>query len=78
MEEFPASKVTYNLQPDLLGSFPADVCPDITGQFGCGHRVKFSPSVGVCVCGGGGGGGLGAKFTPTVGERGKRLVTNSK
>ena len=52
MEEFRASKVTYNLQPDLLGSFPADVCPDITGQFGCGHRAQFSPSVGVCVKGG--------------------------
>ena len=38
MEEFPASKV--HLQPDLLGSFPADVCPDIAGQFGCGHRGK--------------------------------------
>ena len=52
MEEFRASKVTYNLQPDLLGSFPGDVCPDITVQFGCGHRAKFSPSVGVCVKGG--------------------------
>ena len=31
MEEFPASKVhLYNLQPDLLGNFPADACPDIT------------------------------------------------
>ena len=38
MEELPASKV--HLQPDLLGSFPADVCPDIAGQFGCGHRGK--------------------------------------
>ena len=54
MEEFRASKVTYNLQPDLLGSFPGDVCPDITVQFGCGHRAKFSPSVGVCVKGEGG------------------------
>ena len=43
MEEFPASKV--RLQPDLLGSFPADVCPDITAQFGCGHRAKFSPYI---------------------------------
>ena len=33
------------LQPDLLESFPADVIPDITGQFGCRHRAKFSPSV---------------------------------
>ena len=38
IEEFPASKV--HLQPDLLGSFPADVCPDIAGKFGCGHRGK--------------------------------------
>ena len=34
------TRCTYNLQPDLLGSFPAD----IIGQFGCGHRAKFSPS----------------------------------
>ena len=34
MKRFPASKV--HLQPDLLGSFPADV----------GHRAKFSPSGG--------------------------------
>ena len=70
MEEFPASKVTYNLQPDLLGSFPADVCPDITGQFGCGHRAKFSPSVGVCVCvwGGGGGGARGEIHPYSRGE----------
>ena len=30
MEEFSASKETYNLQPDLLWSFPANVSPDIT------------------------------------------------
>ena len=41
-EEFPASKV--HLQPDLLGSFPADVCPDINGQFGSGQTAEFSPS----------------------------------
>ena len=43
MEEFPASKV--HLQPTtwLTRSFPADVCPDITGQFWCGHRAKFTP-----------------------------------
>ena len=29
MDEFP---------PDLLESFPADVCPDITDQFGCGQE----------------------------------------
>ena len=46
LEEFPASKVHMQpVQPDLLGGFPADVCPHITGQFRCGHR-------------GGGGGGL--------------------
>ena len=44
MEEFPARKV--HLQPDLLERFTADVCPDITDQFGCGHREKFGPSVG--------------------------------
>ena len=54
MEEFPASKV--HLQPDLLGSFPAIVCPDLSGQFGCDHRAKVRPSV---VVGGGGGGGGG-------------------
>ena len=36
--EFQPAGCIYNLQPDLLGSFPAEVCPDITGQFGCGHR----------------------------------------
>ena len=41
MKRFPASK--GHLQPDLLGSFPADV----------GHRAKFSPS------GGGGRGLIG-------------------
>ena len=46
MKEFQASKVTYNLQPDLLGSLPPDVCPDLTGQFGCGqgHINVFSKS----------------------------------
>ena len=34
-------RCTYNLQPDLLGSFPADVYPDITGQFGSGHNPSF-------------------------------------
>ena len=46
MEELPASKVHIQpVQPDLLGGFPADVCPHITGQFRCGHS-------------GGGGGGV--------------------
>ena len=36
----------YNLQPDLRERFSADVCPDINGQFGCGHRAIFRPSVG--------------------------------
>ena len=39
------ARCTYNLQPDLLGSFLADVCSNITGQSGCGHRAKFSSSV---------------------------------
>ena len=72
------------LQPDLLGRFPADVCLDITGQFGFAHRAKFSSSVAV-----GGGGSIGpigccqsAKFIPTVrggggGERGFWQIANS-
>ena len=32
MEMFPASKV--HLRPDLMGSFPEELCPDIIGQFG--------------------------------------------
>ena len=28
------ARCTYNQKPDLLGSFPEDVCPDITGQLG--------------------------------------------
>ena len=36
MKSLQPARCTYNLQPDLLGSFPADVCPDITGQFGWG------------------------------------------
>ena len=85
--EFPASKV--HLQPTtwLTGKFPIRrICPDITGQFGCGHREKFSPSVGV-----GGGGSIGnwvwpkCEIHPTVrgvgggveGERGFRQIANS-
>ena len=43
MEEFPASKV--HLQPAtwLTRKSPADVYPDITGQFACGHRVENQP-----------------------------------
>ena len=38
MEEFLANKVHIQpVQPDLLGGFPADVCPHITGQFRCGR-----------------------------------------
>ena len=37
-EEFPDS---YNPQPYLLGSFPADASPDVTGHFGCGPRAKL-------------------------------------
>ena len=49
----------YTLKPDLLGSFPGDVYPDITGQFGCGVIKKNSDlqCVGVCWWGGGGEGG---------------------
>ena len=31
---------TRTLQPDVLGSFPADVCPKITGQFGSDHSAN--------------------------------------
>ena len=31
--------------------------PDITDQFGCGHKAEFLPSVGGLGGGGGGGGG---------------------
>ena len=58
------SKCTYNPQPDLLGSFPADVCPDIKGQFGCSHKGKFRPSVG-------GGGGEGEGSTKWVWPKGE-------
>ena len=40
MEEFQSARCTYNLQPDLLGSFPADVCPKITGQFGSDYSAN--------------------------------------
>ena len=73
MEEFPASKMHYNLQPELPGSFPADVCADVTGQFGCGHRTKFSPSVGV-----GGGGGPKGEIHPYSRGKGKEASENSK
>ena len=63
---FPApSKTTYNLQLDsVLDSFPADMlCPDITGQFVCRHRAKFSSfsGSGVCVCIGEGRGAAAAR-----------------
>ena len=35
------AKCTYNLQPDLLGSLPADTSPGITGHFGCAPRAKL-------------------------------------
>ena len=38
-KSFQPARCTYNLQPDLRVSFSADVCPDINGQFGCGHRA---------------------------------------
>ena len=34
------ARCTYNLEPDLLGSFPADVCPKITGQFGSDYSAN--------------------------------------
>ena len=39
------ARCTYNLQPDEPGSFPADVCPDNTSQFGCGPKAKFTPQL---------------------------------
>ena len=39
------ARCTYNMQPDLLGSFPAEVSPGTSGRFGWGHRTKFRPSV---------------------------------
>ena len=45
-KSFQPARCIYNLQFDLLGRLSADVCPDITGQFGCGHRAKFRLSVG--------------------------------
>ena len=76
MEEFPASKV--HLQPGLLGSFPSQQTYVhiwyLTGQFGCDHRAKFSPSV-VVAGGGGGGGGGGFKKKGIVQ---KTQTSNSK
>ena len=34
-----------NLQPNLLGSFPADVCPNILPACFFGKRAKFGSSV---------------------------------
>ena len=45
-KSFQPARCTCNLQSELLGSLSADVCSDITGQFGCGHRAKFRLSVG--------------------------------
>ena len=44
----------------------------ITGQFGCGHRTKFSPSVGV------GGGGAKGEIHPYGRGEGKEASENSK
>ena len=46
-KSFKPARCTYNTQPDLLGSFPAEVSPATSGRFGWGHRTKFRPSVGV-------------------------------
>ena len=40
------ARCTYNMQPDLLGSFPADVSPGTSGRFEWGHGTKFRPSRG--------------------------------
>ena len=40
------ARCTYNVQPDLLGSFPADVSPGTSGRFEWGHGTKFRPSRG--------------------------------
>ena len=45
-ESSKPARCTYNMQPDLLGSFPAEVSPATSGRFGWGHRTKFRPSVG--------------------------------
>ena len=45
-KSFQPARCTYNLQPDLRESFSADVCTDINGQFGYGHRAIFRRSVG--------------------------------
>ena len=39
------ARCIYNLQPDSLEGFPADVRANITGQFGCGCRVYFAISI---------------------------------
>ena len=39
------ARCTYNMQPDLQGSFPGEVSPPTSGPFGWGHRTKFRPSV---------------------------------
>ena len=33
------------LQLNLLGSFPTDVRPDMTGYFACGQKATLSPLV---------------------------------
>ena len=56
MEEFPASKVYLQPATWLTGKFPnRRISWHFTGQFGCGHRSKYRPSV---VIGGRGGGVL--------------------
>ena len=48
------ARCTYNLETDLLRSFPADVSPGTSGHFWSDHRTKFRPSVGERGEGGGG------------------------
>ena len=64
------ARCTFNLQPDLLGRFPADVSPNINGQFGCGQTAEFSPSGRgggwVATGGGEGGGGNGEEVSDST------------
>ena len=49
------SAPTTLVHPHLLGSFPGNESPDITGQFGCGHREISALQWGIV----GGGGRVG-------------------
>ena len=47
----PSTLLTEEFPAVLLGSFPADVCPDITGQVGCGPTAKLTPAARGWGCG---------------------------